>query len=773
MRTIKNINNNWKFIQENLSLEQVSEKNIQWKELDLPHTWNAYDGANGNDYYRGVGWYVRELAIPVDEAMNHLFIEFQGANSVTDVYVNDQWMGQHKGGYATFRFDITKAIRFGEKNTLAVKVDNSEHADVYPLRADFTFYGGIYRNVQLISVTPVHIDLEDYGSSGVFIEQQNVSEEQATLQIKTKLQNKTDEPTSVRLWLEVLDQAGKVVAYRGQNLMIQPGSNEETLTLKINEPNLWNGHDNPYLYSMKISLQKFNDTIDRIDIPFGVRYFEVDPEKGFILNGKPLRLNGVARHQDRKGKGWAISQADQREDMALIKEIGATSIRLAHYQHDQYFYDLCDQEGMVVWAEIPFITEVSKAENPDENAKQQLIELIRQNYNHPSIFFWGIQNEIQIDAANEGIARKLVKELDALARTEDQTRLTTMANVLTVDDEDEYNYITDIIGFNKYYGWYMGKAEDFADWIDHYHHLNPTTALAITEYGAEGIVEYHSANPVVQDYTEEYHALFHEKVWKIFSARPFLWATYVWNMFDFGANIRDEGGVKGRNNKGLVTFDRQIKKDAFYFYKANWSPEPFVHLAGKRYIERSGETTTIKVYTNCPSVTLSVNSQKVATVEVTNGIALFEHVPLEKGENWLVATATNESKEIKDQSLIIQVETEPEAYRAPVEEAGENVQNWFEVPAVEEEAEAVEIPDGVYSTRDTLEELMTHEETRQHVIDVMGDLTQIPMYGMMKNMKIDTLVSMSPDGTFFNQNRVNLLNKKLIQVKKEGEMPVE
>lgn len=768
LRTTTNLNANWKYKKNNLSISEVKNTFNEWIEINLPHTWNAIDGSNGNDYYRGVSWYVKELIISEDEIENRLFIEFEGSNSVTDVYVNDIHVGQHKGGYATFRFDITEQLFFGEKNNIAVKVDNAEYPEIYPLRADFTFYGGIYRDVNLISVNPLHFDLEDYGSSGIYIEQRDVTEKLAVLNITTKLKSKHIQKQKARLWIEVLNDQGQVITYQGKEVTIEKKQDTIETEVNLDNPILWSGQDSPYLYYLKVSLQQNNDTIDQLTIPFGVRYFKVDPEEGFFLNGKHLSLNGVSRHQDRKDKGWAISKENHREDMELIKEIGATSIRLAHYQHDPYFYDLCDQEGMIVWAEIPFITEVSRAENPEENAKQQLVELIRQNYNHPSIFFWGIQNEIQIDYGNDEVARKIVKNLNKLAKEEDSTRLTTMANVLTVQDTDEYNYITDIIGFNKYYGWYMGKPEEFAEWIDQYHEINPNTPLSISEYGAEGIIEYHSNDPKVKDYTEEYHALFHEKVWDIFSKRNFLWATYVWNMFDFGANIRDEGGVKGRNNKGLITYDRQVKKDAFYMYKAHWSNEPFVHITGKRYIERSGDTISIKLYTNCDEVTLTVNNEVVETIKVENKIIEFKDISIKADMNLVEVTAIKEEKTFKDEAYFIKVTDEPEYYKAPVDNVGENVQNWFEIPEIDESEENVEviIPEGVYSSRDTLEELMSVEEARQVVIEVMGDLTVIPMYGMMKNMTVDTLAKMDQESAMFNKARINKLNENLTKIQK-------
>ena len=766
MRKIKTINQGWKFLKQPLTIEMIKTTDFMWEDVTIPHTWNAIDGANGNEYFRGIGWYMKEFDISQDECGQQFFIEFQGANSVCEVYVNDQYIGIHKGGYSTFRFDITDALNVGASNQLAVKVDNSEYADVYPLRADFTFYGGIYRDVQLIATHPVHIDLEDYGSQGIYISQTEVTAEQAILDIKTKLSNKRASETKVRLCLEFFDREQNLVGYSAQEVVVNSGKQEQVAKVVIEHPILWQAQANPYLYELKVTLQQLNDVIDEVVIPFGIRHYTVDADSGFYLNGKALRLQGVSRHQDRKDKGNAISKEDQQEDMALIREIGATSIRLAHYQHDQYFYDLCDQEGMVVWAEIPFITEVSKSAHPEENAEQQLIELIRQNYNHPSIFFWGIQNEIQIDSGRDQIAREIVQSLNQLAKQEDPTRLTSMANVLTVSDTDDYNYMTDIIGFNKYYGWYMGQVEDFADWIDQYHEKNPTTALAITEYGADGIIEYHSSTPQIKDYTEEYHALFHEKVWKIFSQRPFLWATYVWNMFDFGANIRDEAGVKGRNNKGLVTYDRKVKKDAFYLYKANWSQEPFVHIGQKRYVERADQEVTIPVYTNCQQVTLMVNGERIEQQAPENGVIRFENVHLSEGSNQL--KVVDESGQYSDYASLVKVAEETSSYLAPVDDIGENVQNWFDQPEIDEQAivEEVELLADAYSSRDTIEALMDLPETKTCLIETLGDLSQTPMYGMIKNMSIDTLMSMDNDSQLFSKQRVNLLNQKLVKIKK-------
>jgi beta-galactosidase len=766
VRKIININNDWKFCQQDE--EQVMNKSYNdnlWEAINVPHTWNAIDGANGLNYYKGACWYRKEFNVDSSANGNKIFIEFNGSNSITDVYVNGHHMGQHKGGYSTFRFDITEAVESGCKNILSVKVDNTVVDDVYPQKADFTFYGGIYRDVNIIIVNPVHIDLSDYGSSGIYIVQEEISQEKASLILKTRLVNSLDEEKKVRLWADIVDAEGSVAAYAAKEVIIPAGEMKVVaIPVIIENPTLWNGRKNPYLYEAKVSVQRFNDTIDELSIPFGVRYFHVDPEKGFFLNGEHLPLNGVSRHQDRKDMGWAVTEKEKEEDMELIKEIGATSIRLAHYQHDQYFYDLCDREGLVIWAEIPFISVMSTADLEGKNAKQQMIELIRQNFNHPSIMFWGIQNEIQIGGDRPEV-RRLVKELNELTKQEDPTRLSTMANVSFVGGKDEYNFITDIIGYNLYFGWYTGKPEDFAEWIDSYHKTNPKVALGISEYGVEGIVEYHNNDPKVKDYSEEYHALCHEIIWKIFEKRTFLWSTYVWNMFDFGANIRDEGGVKGRNNKGLVTYDRKIKKDAFYMYKAHWSDKKFVHITSKRFVDRADESINLKIYSNCQEVTLYVNGKELDSKVSDDKVFIFENIFLQEGMNAVRAVGRQDGAVLVDTALFNKVAVPNSSYEAADEGKGESAENWFQMPDFSEvEIEEIEITDDVYSTRCTFEDLVKNEETKAVLRKYMGKLDEHPMFAMTLGMTVEQVASMAKE--VYTEKMMYMLNKDLTRIKK-------
>ena len=768
MRKIININNSWKFIKEDEA--KAIDKNYNdenWEDINVPHTWNAFDGANGFDFYKGSCWYRKEFTIESLAKGKKVFIEFEAANSITDVYVNGQHIGQHKGGYSTFRFDITEAIEFGHTNMLSVNVNNTVVDDVYPQMADFTFYGGIYRDVNIVITDNIHFDLMDYGSKGIYVIQEEISREKALLTIKSKLVNDNEEEKKVRLWADILDSNGSKVTYTTKEVILAKGETKIVeIPALIENPTLWNGRKNAYLYEAKVSMVSFNDTVDELSIPFGVRYFEVNAERGFFLNGEHLALNGVSRHQDRKDMGWAITHKEQEEDMELIKEVGATSIRLAHYQHNQYFYDLCDKEGMVIWAEIPFISVMSKNELEGINAKQQMVELIRQNYNHPSIMFWGIQNEIQISGERPEL-RKLVNELNQLTKKEDPTRLTTMANVMFVEDDDPYNFVTDIIGYNKYYGWYQGKTEDFAEWLDGFHKTNPNVKLGISEYGAEGILEYHNNDPKVKDYSEEYHALYHETVWKIFEKRPCLWSTYVWNMFDFGANIRDEGGVKGRNNKGLITYDRKIKKDAFYMYKAHWSDVKFVHITSKRFVDRVDNEITVKVYSNCDKVTLYANGYEVATKSGYNKILIFENVVLHEGINEIKVVSNQDGIILEDAAIFNKVSEANPSYEAPEADTGGMAANWFEMPDLDldnVEIEELKIADDVYSTRCSFKEILKNEEAKAVITKYLGDISENSTLGMIMGIKIDTIATMAEE--ILTDKLLYALNKELTKIKK-------
>ena len=605
--------------------------------VDLPHTWNARDGQDGgNDYWRGTCIYRTRFAAPqFNTASQQVWIQFDGVNASAHVVLNGSPVCNHDGGYSTFRANITELLR--DENQLTVEVDNSKNDRVYPQKADFTFYGGIYRDVSLMVVSKNHFTLDYFGGPGIRI---------------TPTVQGTDASVQVTTWhdgegevsIELLDTAGNTVA---------TGKGPD-ITLTIFNAHLWNGVKDPYLYSCKARLVVNGTVEDETTTRFGVRSFKVDPKKGFFLNGKSYPLHGVSRHQDRKGLGNAITHEMHDEDMALIKEIGANTIRLAHYQHDQYFYDLCDEVGMVVWAEIPYISE--HMPNGRENTISQMKELIIQNYNHPCIVCWGVSNEITISTKDKKDMLDNHRQLNDLCHEMDKTRLTTLACYAMCGPFNRSAHITDMVSWNLYLGWYVPGFILNDLWMGFFHLCFPNRPFGYSEYGAEGMPNLHSTHPHRGDHTEEYQAKYHEYMLRCFKRHPWMWATHVWNMFDFAADARDQGGEPGMNHKGLVTFDRKTKKDSFYLYKAWWSDEAFVHICSKRFVERTGSTATVKVYSNQSTVALYVNGNKVG--EQTGEHVFTFKVPL-NGELHIQAVAGDRT----DESVIRHVDTPNPEYK--------------------------------------------------------------------------------------------------------------
>ncbi len=621
MRKIISLEENWIFKKHP---EDVGEA------VNLPHTWNAADGQDGgDDYYRGRCTYAREFACPPLEVGDQVYLECDGVANSAEVFLNGKEIGRHDGGFSAFRMNLTEALQ--ENNLLVIAADNSVNDRVYPQKADFTFYGGIYRAVKLVVIPGLHFQMENYGAPGIKITPV-LMEDKAEVTVDCWLEkagNREGRAEGSRCRLESAPGSGEAtapiclrIALEGEHapealyLPLSPESGHVSVTLTIPQPHLWQGRRDPYLYRARAELVKVGaetaDVLDAVCLRFGLRTFAVDPEKGFFLNGEAYPLRGVSRHQDREGVGNALTRTMQEEDMKLIAEVGANSIRLAHYQHDQFFYDLCDACGMVVWAEIPYITR--HMENGRENTLQQMRELILQNHHHASICFWGISNEISAGGL-EGTVAENNRELAALAKELDPDRLSTMACAFMLDDGSELLSIPDVVAYNHYFGWYLGDLEDNEAWFDKFHGAHPDLAVGLSEYGAEAVLKWQTARPERGDYTEQYQAVYHEHMLRMIEERPYLWCTYVWNMFDFAADGRDEGGVKGRNNKGLVTFDRRTRKDAFYLYKAHWSDEPFVHIAGRRYVNRSERLSDVKIYSNQKNVELYQNGRLIAPYE--------------------------------------------------------------------------------------------------------------------------------------------------------------
>ncbi len=592
--------------------------------VNIPHTWNNIDGQDGgDDYYRGTCVYEKDFTAPDFGEEERLYIEFAGVNASAKVIINGKTVITHDGGYSTFRADITDYVT--AENHMIVEVDNSKNDRVYPQKADFTFYGGIYRDVKLIVVNQYHFDMDHFGGSGLAVCPEVGGEDAAVW---------------VRTWHNAKEGKVRIVLKDADGQVVGKGDDTDE-TIVVEKAHLWHGIEDPYLYTCEATLLVDEKTVDFVSCRFGVRSFRVDSQKGFFLNGKEYPLRGVCRHQDWKGIGNAITREHHDIDMAMIREIGANTIRLAHYQHDQYFYDLCDEYGMVVWAEIPYISE--HMPNGRENTISQMKELIVQCYNHPSICVWGISNEITISTKKRADMLDNHQVLNDLIHEMDPSRPTTLACYAMCAPFDPVGHLSDIVSWNLYLGWYTPFMWLNNLWVDYFHKRYPNRCLGYSEYGCECMPNLHSSHPRRGDQSEEYQCKYNEYMLGFFDKRPFMWATHLWNMFDFAADARNQGGEPGMNHKGLVTFDRKTRKDSFYLYKAWWSKDPFVYIAGRRYVDRAEKKTTIKVYSNCPEVTLYVNGEKFAT-QTGNKVFRFR-IPL-KGEVQVKAVAGEHRDEI-------------------------------------------------------------------------------------------------------------------------------
>ena len=669
MRNILSLNPAWSFAKGvNQAPAAIA---ADWEIVNLPHTWNAIDGQDGgNDYFRGTCCYAKTIVkADLPEAQKY-YLEIRGAASSADVYLNGKHMAHHDGGFSTWRVDLTEELT--EESLLAILVDNTPNDYVYPQVADFTFYGGLYRNVNLICVPESHFDLDYYGTPGIKVTP-IMEGADAKVAVETFLTNRK-EGQNVRYTLKNKD--GKVIG------TFEGGAKAN---FRIQNAHLWNGRKDPYLYSMTAELVEGEEVLDTVSTRFGCRSFEIDPERGFILNGEEYPLRGVARHQDRWQLGNALLPEHHEEDIDLIMECGFTTIRLAHYQHDQYFYDLCDEKGLVIWAEIPYIS--NHMPKGRANTISQMTELITQNYNHASIVVWGVSNEITIGGAKNPDLVENHKILNDLCHEMDKTRLTTLAAVSMCDMDEKVIHVTDVVSYNHYFGWYGGETDMNGPWFDKFHAKYPNRPIGISEYGCEAL-NWHTSNPQQGDYTEEYASYYHEELIKQLFTRKYIWATHCWNMFDFGADARSEGGEMGQNHKGLITIDRKYKKDGFYAYKAWLSDEPFVHITSKRYVDRVEDVTKVTVYSNQPTVELFANGESLGVKEAEDHFFRFD-VP-NVGETTLKAVAGD----CTDESVIRKVDTFNEEYRLQEQSS---VINWFDIT----------MPEGRFSINDKISDIMS------------------------------------------------------------------
>ena len=687
MRQVLNLNYKWAFTKE--AGDVPTSIAASWNWVNLPHTWNNIDGQDGgNDYYRGTCFYAKKLEKTDLPECDQYYLEFQGANASADVYVNGKKLASHDGGYSTWRVNVTDALE--ADNLILVAVENGINERVYPQQADFTFYGGLYRDVNMICVNNSHFDLDYFGGPGIMVTP-TVNGADADVAVEVFL---TNAQSGQELVYKLKDADGNIVAEGKQS------ASETKASFAIPGVHLWNARKDPYLYTAEVALVNGEEEIDQVSARFGCRSYVIDPEKGFILNGESYPLRGVSRHQDRWGFGNALLHEHHDEDMDLICEMGANTIRLAHYQHDQYFYDLCDERGLVIWAEIPYISRHMATGR--ENTISQMKELVVQNYNHPSIVVWGLSNEITMTGKSNEDMLENHRILNDMVHEMDPTRLTTIAVVSMCDMHDPYIQIPDVISYNHYFGWYGGDPSMNGPWMDKFHAEFPNIPIGMSEYGCEAL-DWHTSDPQQGDYTEEYQAYYHEELIKQLFSRPYIWATHVWNMFDFGADAREEGGENGQNHKGLVTFDRKYKKDSFYAYKAWLSDDPFVHICGKRYVDRVEEETKVTVYSNQPEVELFVNGKSLG--KQTSKEHFFYFMVPNVGESVLTAVAGD----CKDESHMRKVDEFNEAYL--LREKGA-VLNWFDITEV----------DGYFSMNDKMSDIMANEQGRALFMGMMSQM---------------------------------------------------
>lgn len=659
-RRLTGFDQGWKFRRGDIPVASLANfDDHDWSAVTLPHTWNTDHDPPQADYYRGPGWYRKAFDAPIQWRGRRVFVRFGAASLVAQIYLNGVELGEHRGGFAAFTFELTPHLRIGSRNVLAVRVDNSRREDVIPLGGDFTVFGGLYRSVVLLVTGPADITPLDHGSSGVFIRQQSVSDTAANVEVTTEISNGYSTARSFQVRVAVRDALGTSVAKTNAEVTINPGETKPvTERLSISHPHLWNGAADPYLYSVGAELTEHGHLVDAVKQPLGLRYFTFDPQRGFFLNGKRLELHGVDRHQDWAGVGWAIGKKEQDIDMRTMREMGVNAVRLAHYQHDQYFYDLCDRDGLIVWAELPMVDWVRNSDAFLDNARQQLIELIRQNENHPSILMWSLYNEP--NPSNTADPAVVIAQMKEIARREDPTRPTTGA--LSSDGIDKLHLVgelNDLLALNVYPGWYIENPAAMGPILDKWNAAYGSHGIIVSEYGAGASIHQHqqdfsgrAVRPASTWHPEEWQSIVHEENYRQIHRRPFVFGSFVWNMFDFASAARKEGDQFGINDKGLVTRDRKVRKDAYFFYQANWTDRPMVYITSRRDVERTSPNTPVKIFSNCSTVSLTVNGASYGSV-TPNDLHVFrwEHIRLAEGENHVEATGNCGTRTVRDRVI--------------------------------------------------------------------------------------------------------------------------
>lgn len=751
---VLDFNNQWVFLKD--FQESCLEKEISNGEIvSIPHCFNAIDGQSGDGMFRGRCLYQKKFRMGEEYADRFLFLEIGAAALTFEVFINGQKAGSSECGFALYRVFLNPFLKSGD-NLISIVVDNSAKDDIYPLMADFSFYGGIYRDVKLLATESLYFDLMDHGRDGIYVTQKCIGQDVFELKIAGDIINELSEKANIKVVL--LDQEKNVVWERSVAVEALKKSKFE-LVGRIDHPTLWMGVENPYLYQVDCQLCSNGRVYDQRTVQVGFRTIKVTPDRGMFLNGKPIKIKGVSRHQDFGGIGNALTKEQMDLDMSIIKEIGANSVRLAHYQQNDYFYSLCDRNGILVWAEIPFISIPTTADKENKNAKDQLERLMKQAYNHSSIYCWGVQNEIEMVVKNERIYH-MVSELADLARKLDSSRYIAQANEYTVRNDSKLNELTDIVGYNLYYGWYYGEMPDLGKRLDEFHKEKPEIPVLVTEYGVDANPRLHSASPVRRDYSEEYQVLFlHHAIQEIFE-RPFVLGGYVWALFDFGSCDRNEGGTKGQNQKGLVTIDRKLKKDAFYLYKAYWSKEPFVKLAGSRFVNRNEAVCDIVAFSNLNQVKLYQDGSLVHEIVDSDPVKKFCGIRLQFGKSTIKTEAFDEQGNVYcDEMILNRVPEQDRSYSLEKSEENMHVTNWFEKFDLTKTKE-ITVRKGFYSIYDTIENIYQNQEARAVFKKYFGEMAENKRFQMMKGLV--TLEDMSESSIFqIPKELLSLVNSEL------------
>lgn len=735
------------------------KENGTWEDVTIPHTWNGKDGQDGTGMWRGKGIYEKEILFSEEELEKVLYLEIGAASLISSVYINQHNVYKNTCPYAMYRIPIKEYIKSG-KNLFTIEVDNSHNEEVYPHMADFSFYGGLYREVSIIEAEKIHFDYLDGSRDGVYLSAEQIDEKIWKLNIKGNILNETAE-SNVTVGCSLTDGTSTICNSK-KEIFVQE-KNDFSMDILVKSPHLWNGVQDPYLYQVLVMIEADGKVLDKRSIPFGFRKIQITAEGGCFLNGEHLKIRGVARHQDFSELGYAVTKQEMNLDMDLIQELGANSVRLSHYQHDDYFYRLCDEKGILVWAEVPFISTPPTNEKAFENIKEQMERLVKQCYNHCSIYCWGVQNELSVTGENEALYG-YVKEMEQYVKKLDSTRYTAEANIYSVANTSRLNQLTDLVGYNLYYGWYYETIPDLQMRLDSFHKECPNIPLLVTEYGVDTNPSYHAYEPKVKDYSEEYQLAFCHNAIKAFEEREFVIGSYVWNLADFGSENRDEGGRKGQNMKGLVTMDRMLKKDAFYLYKAYWSKEPFVKLSGSRFVNRHQEENKIMILSNLSVLQLFVNGIFIEDKKEAKPITEFQVRLCELGENEILIKGFDENGKMYEDKMILNRVMEPDSsYIAEKKDNRAVVTNWFEKFDLSDTSEVV-IDENSYSTRDTIGVLLENEKTKSILVKYMEFLMTDARFLRAKNMTVDALFGLG--GLALPKELALVLNRELNQIKK-------